>query len=213
MRHFDSENWVDFASQVAPPGQRDAMQLHLETGCQKCSRGLQFWRRVREMAAREAYYQPPESAVRSVKGYYALHKPQAAQPRSAWHVRLILDSLQQPLLQGARSTAESPRQLLYKVGPFLIDVRFEPQGSSDRVSMVGQIIASDRSAIGIQDISVELVNWGGSRARTATNQFGEFHLEAEGSRDLKLSLGIGDGVEILIPVSAAQSPRLPQSSG
>jgi hypothetical protein len=202
MRHFGEEDWADFARQVVPPERRAEMQRHLNQGCAKCSKSVRLWQRVQETAGREAFYQPPASTVRYVKGSYALHRPKAAKSRAKRFARLIRDSFREPLLTGTRTIGASPRQLLYKLGQILVDVRMELQAGSDRLSLVGQVYQSGQPQTAMQDISVLAVSPEGELARTRTNRFGEFHLELDsrGSTSFVLSVVAGEAKEILIPI-------------
>lgn len=199
MKHLGLEDWADFANQVATPEDRQAMERHLESGCTSCTEALRVWQRVRVMAAAEASYEPPANAVRFVKGHYVLDRPQTARPRRSLVARLVLDSLQQPALAGARAAGSSPRLLLYKAGDFLIDLRLEKLTDSGRFSVVGQVLNTSESQNRVHNVPVILVNQEGLSSSATTNQFGEFYLELDGTEDFYLFAGIGNGIEIALP--------------
>ncbi len=136
------EDWVDFVRDVLAPEQKMVMQHHLDTGCARCSKNLQLWRQVRTLAAHETTYHPPEEVVRFVKGSFALNRPLATRSRRTRLAQLVLDSFRQPALAGARATGQSPRQLLYRTGTLLIDLRME-RLSGSRLSLVGQVLDSN----------------------------------------------------------------------
>ncbi len=71
MRHFTKEKWIDFVNQVVAANDNALMAKHLEQGCKRCAETVSVWRRVRESAAAEANYQPPDSAVRLAKATFA----------------------------------------------------------------------------------------------------------------------------------------------
>jgi hypothetical protein len=198
MKHSAMEDWVDFVRDVLAPEQKIAMQHHLDTGCARCSKNLQLWQQVHTLAAREIAYHPPENAVRSVKGSFALDKPPATRSRRTRLAQLVLDSFRQPALAGARATGQSPRQLLYKTGALLIDLRME-RLSGSRLSLVGQVLDSNHAMKGVEGLPVKLSNPLGSVSLTATNEFGEFHLEIDGGSGLRLSVGANKAIEIHIP--------------
>jgi hypothetical protein len=177
------------------------MQQHLDAGCKACWKALELWRHTLEIADREAAYQPPESAVRSVKGAFALYKPAEAGSRVREIAQLILDTFQQPALAGVRSTSSATRQLLYKAGPFHIDVRLERLPGSSRLSLVGQVMDATDSRKGLHELPVILRSGEQKKARTKTNQFGEFQLEFDPAEELHLSFELSREMEVVIPLS------------
>jgi hypothetical protein len=207
MRHFGLEQWADFARQVAPAGSAEEMRRHLDEGCVKCARVAELWRRLQDVAKREAAYEPPASAVRFVKGYYALHKPAPARPHPRLLARLVTDVFRQPLLAGVRGSSGSPRQLLYRAGRIMIDMRVEPQPGSETLSLVGQVMNSGAPGQGIQDVPVLLLSGREPKAGAITNRFGEFHLEFPAQKSLRLSISMADGKEIIIPLEPVRGGR------
>lgn len=195
MPHFSLEEWADFARNVVKGDQKAAMQTHLESGCKPCAKVLGTWTRVREAATREKAYQPPESAVRTVKGLGAIHIP--AQTSFA---RLLFDSFSNPIAAGVRSTATVARQLLYGIGAYRIDLRLEPQMDSDKVSLVGQILNSADPAKHAAAVPVVLLKGRKVLAESHTNGFGEFHLQCDLDGRLQLRLTLPHGSEVRIPL-------------
>lgn len=195
MAHFSLEEWADFARDVVKGDQKAAMQTHLESGCKPCAKVLGTWTRVRQAVTREKAYQPPESAVRTVKGMGAIHIP--AKTSLA---RLLFDSSSNPIAAGVRSAATVARQLLYGVGAYRIDLRMEPQMDSDKVSLVGQILNSADPAKHAAAVPVVLLKGRKVLAQSRTNGFGEFHLQCDLEGSLQLRLTLPHGSEIRIPL-------------
>ena len=54
MKHFSTEEWVDFVKQVLTTSQQEAMQKHLGTGCKRCKDTVSLWQKVSKTAAAEA---------------------------------------------------------------------------------------------------------------------------------------------------------------
>ena len=196
MRHFSLEQWADFARDVVGEDRKTAMQEHLESGCKPCANIHKEWLRVREVAERESAYQPPESAVRTVKGMGAIH----ARPAKSGIGQLLFDSLRSPVAAGVRSASTIARQLLYGVGPYRIDVRMEPQMDSDKVSLVGQVLNSAEPAKHVGDVPVALLKGRKVVGESQTNAFGEFHLECDLEGRLELRFILPQGMEVRIPL-------------
>jgi len=201
VSHFAEQDWIEFTRNKITPEREEIMQQHLDTGCETCWKDLELWRHTLEIADREAAYQPPEGAVRSVKGAFAHCKPAGARSRMREIAQLILDTFQQPVLAGVRSTSSATRQLLYKAGPFHIDVRLERLPGSSRLSLVGQVMDATESRKGLHELPVVLRCGEQKKAQTKTNQFGEFHLEFDPAEELHLSFELSREMEVIIPLS------------
>jgi len=195
MHHFSLEQWADYVRNALGYKDKAAMQAHLETGCKRCSTALNTWTRVLDAAARERAYEPPESAVRTVKALGAIH----VRPRRVPVARLLFDSLLSPAFAGVRSAGAAPRQMLYGVGDYRIDMRIEP--SADALALTGQVLISADPARPVRDVTVKLTKGRETLAISRTNEFGEFDLECKVSGDLHLELSIPKGafLDILVP--------------
>ena len=71
MKHFTTEEWIDFVNQVVSPGALDEMENHLKQGCKRCQQAVSVWQRVQKSAAAEKNYQPPAETLRIVKSAFA----------------------------------------------------------------------------------------------------------------------------------------------
>ncbi|MFY9532358.1 MAG: hypothetical protein WBC04_12425 [Candidatus Acidiferrales bacterium] len=200
MKHFKSQDWVDFARSSVSEEQRNAMQGHLDDGCEKCAKEFQVWKGFAEFAGREAAYEPPEGIVRIVKAALPSERPQESGSRITEVAQIVFDSLRQPQLAGVRSTHAAPRQLLYRAGAILIDMRLEAQSGSDKVSLIGQVLDSRESGKGLGEVLVHLLSGRNELALTRTNPLGEFRLECGSGRDLQISLEVSKRKDVFIPL-------------
>jgi hypothetical protein len=187
MKHFSSEELVDFVNQVITGDRRQAMQKHLASGCKRCTETVSAWQKISKTAAAEAIYQPPADAVRMAKAAFAAGTA-SAQRKSQGLIELLFDSFLQPAVAGARSVVIGTRQMLYRADPYQIDIQIEPKPGSNRLVITGQLLdLSHPSAMG-RDIQVALSNHRGNTVLAPTNQFGEFCGEIENSGDLELCI-------------------------
>ncbi len=201
MKHYSSEQWSDFVRNVLRDEDKAVMQAHLESGCKRCSAEVDAWIRVRDAAARERSYQPPDGAVRAAKGLVAVY----AKPRRTMLAELLFDSFRTPALAGVRSAAPGQRQMLYGIGEYRIDIRVEQKAEGDVVSLVGQILISEEPARAAGQVFVSLVRDRKVLATTQTNEFGEFALQCNMSSGLKLHLAPPDGPHLDIPLFETSS--------
>jgi CheY-like chemotaxis protein len=121
--------------------------------------------------------------------------------RSMGIPRIIFDSFWSPMPAGVRSSSPGARQLAYQHKSTVIDLSIEfPKGSeSDRTSLAGQVL--DTEGKGKNDgLSVLLVSGVATLVRTATNHFGEFHVEFESGEDVSLEIRLGERSWVLIPL-------------
>jgi len=194
MKHFTTEEWVDFVNQVNSPKQQEAMKKHLGTGCKRCMGTAALWQKVQNTAAVEASYQPPAGDVRIAKAAFATAVGRATQLQEKGSLAQVLfDSFLQPMLAGARSSGQGTRQMLYRADPYQIDIQIEAKPEGNRLMVTGQLLdVSSPGTVG-RDVKITLSNHRGNVVHTVTNQFGEFRGEVENTGDLELSFpGQGD---------------------
>jgi len=205
-KHFSNEELADFVRHTLPVDRRNAMELHLGEGCRKCKNSLEMWQAVLACAGAERSYDPPDSAVRTVKGLFALYKPVKRLPRALEAARLVFDSFRQPLPAGVRAGSRPPRQVLYKSGRYWVDMRLEKAPTSDRLTLVGQILDASSPNKGLNDVPVFFLSGSRELARTATNRFGEFHLEVSAGRCPRVCVGVTKGKAVVVPLPQVKKP-------
>jgi len=208
MKHFTTEEWIDFVNQVASTNQQAAMQKHLVSGCKKCQETVSLWQKVRETAAVEATYQPPLESVRIAKAAFATSGLAGKQSKSKSLTELLFDSFLQPALAGARSSSMGMRQMLYRADPYQVDIQIEAKPEGDHLLVTGQLLNVSRPEVVSGEVRVTLSNRRGNVVHILTNQFGEFRGEIENSGDLELSLPRAGEEPIVISLRNALD-RLP----
>jgi hypothetical protein len=116
MKHFTDEVWLDFARRLLPSPKMELLRKHLDEGCEACNKLSEIWRAVARIAAREANYEPDESAVRAAKAAYGGTRRTQVVPRYAKMARLLFDSFLDPaaVATGVRSASSTARQLLHR---------------------------------------------------------------------------------------------------
>jgi hypothetical protein len=209
--HFAQEDWADLARGVKE-GKSNAMGNHLAAGCDKCRKSLELWARVADLGGKESSYEPPENVVRSVKGYFAIHKP-AKVPAGTKIARLFFDSLISPMPVGVRAmaarTGPAARHFLYGEGACFVDLRIESQAGSNRVFVVGQVLHSAEQVDSpFRGIPVTLNSGKKALAETVTNDFGEFDLEYEARKEVVLLVKVPEQDTIGVPLPDPENSLL-----
>ena len=187
MKHFTTEEWIDFVNQLATSGKKLEMQQHLDSGCKRCQETIDLWQKVRKTGAAERNYQPPADIVCAAKAAFATAGWAAKPERAPGLIELLFDSFLQPALAGARSAGTGMRQMLYRAGPYQVDVQIEAKPEGNRLVVTGQVLNVSRTDFVVSALQVTLSNRRGSTVHAVTNQFGEFRGEIDSSGDLELS--------------------------
>lgn len=207
MKHFTSEEWLDFARGTVSSQAKASMQHHLNLGCKTCLATSRVWQRIADVAKREAAYSPPEGSVRIAKAAFASQPVRDNGLRLPQRVaKLIFDSFRQPQLAGVRSAEVAPRQLLYSYGPLMLDMRVDPQSIEDRISVTGQVLDSSKPETTLPGVSVRVVGASGILSHTTTNQFGEFHIEVEKKPKLHLQVDLEERIRLAVPMGWLLDP-------
>lgn len=193
MKHFKTEEWIDFVNQVASPRKQGEMRKHLESGCKRCAGALALWQRVKRSSSAEVNYQPPAKTVRVVKATYAATNLVGRPKAGLGSVELLFDTFRHPLIAGARASGLGTRQMLYRSDPYQIDLQIEARPDGRRLAVTGQLLdVSGPGTVG-RDVAVQVSNRRGTAVQLVTNEFGEFRGEVENTGDLELSIvGRGD---------------------
>jgi hypothetical protein len=201
MAHYSSQNWIDYVRNLVSPQDAAAMTNHLKSGCESCAKEKASWSKLAAFAKTEAQFEPPEHVVNMAKALV-----QAPKREKALRIReiaeLVFDSFLTPQLAGVRSAAGvGTRQLLYRAGEVMIDVRFEANDESEKFAVTGQVFRDQGSKVGITRVPISLISGKNELARTSTNQFGEFYLEHESAdKNLQVSLEVNSEKDVFIPL-------------
>lgn len=119
-------------------------------------------------------------------------------------LEILFDSSAQPLPAGVRSSFVGDRQVLYRVGSVYVDMEFDRQDNSQRWRVVGQMLDSARPGRPLTGVPVCLIERGRNIARTLSNDNGEFRLEFDATRELKLELSIDRRHPVHLPIRVSQ---------
>jgi hypothetical protein len=203
MEHFATEKWIDFVNQAVDTNEKQLMERHLQQGCKRCRKTVSLWQKVRQSAASEANYQPPEHAVRLARAAFAEAGLAGQRKGAGSRIKLLFDSFLQPAFEGARSAGASTRQMLYRADPFQIDIQVEAAAGRNRIVVTGQLLNLSNPGILDQGTKIALSNMRGRVVSAITNQFGEFSGEIENSGDLQMTFASPSSPPIVISLRDA----------
>jgi phage FluMu protein Com len=197
MKHFTTEEWIDFANESLAQSRRQQMEMHLEEGCPRCKKVASLWQKVRQTAKSAADRQPPEDAVRIAKARFTSTHEYGKRTKVPGFVEVLFDSFLQPLAAGARSSESGTRQMLYRAEPYQVDLHIEAKPGANKIVVTGQLLDLRNPDLPGRDVPVSISNLRGHVVQTVTNEFGEFREEIQSSSDLELKL-LGDSEKAVI---------------
>jgi len=207
MKHYAIDQWADFARGVVPEQQRTEMQGHLDGGCRKC-RGLSdFTTKLAATWTGLATNPVPESAVRLARAIFPVRVQDRPTRGNRVPIELIFDSFLVPSAVGLRATWQVGWQGLYRTGDCSIDLRIEPELSSSRAAVIGQITNHAAPEQEMGDLAVFLRSGKQIVAETLSNRFGEFQMEYAQQSKVRLCIRLRDSRSIQVPLRKFISER------
>ena len=200
MKHFDINDWADFARGTATDADRAAMETHVTAGCRRCNATLAFVKRVVSTTRADALYNPPESVVRCAKAIGTMLRPQRI-PVSRLIARLVYDSFRDPAPVGLRAEDRVSRHTTHEAGNFAVDLRLEQMKGSPVATLVGQVTNRQEPEGTLAEAPVMLMTSKDIIAHTVYNRFGEFQMDYAPSRNLRLCVDVSPGKRIELSLS------------
>jgi len=208
MKHYGISQWVDFARGLVPEAVGGEMRDHLDEGCSECRELANFCQKLHDVSSLAASHPVPDWVVRSAKAIFPVH----AQPRRkrsfAVPYQLIYDSFLLPATVGLRDAWQVGWQALYRAGDCSLDLRIEPEPSSRRAALIGQVSNHIAPQNDMEGLPVCLKSGKLVVAETRSNRFGEFQIEYEQQGRLSLCVYLENGSKrIEVPLKKIASHR------
>jgi hypothetical protein len=200
MKHYSIEQWVDYSRALVAPAERDRMQSHLADGCTGCDRLSMLTARLAGTCTSLSQVEIPEHAVRIARAIFPVRTPERPKRGNRLPIELIFDSFLAPAPAGFRATWQVGWQGLYRAGECSVDLRIEPELTSPRAAVIGQITNHVAPGVEMGNLAVCLRSGKQVVAETLSNRFGEFQLEYEQQSQLKLCIHMGDARVIQVPL-------------
>ncbi len=213
MNHFEISQWADFVRGEATSTEREAMKAHLYTSCKKCSKMEETLRWFGAAASAENRYQVPPHIVQSVRAMYLLQRPERVNIFQRIVGRLVFDSFSEPQPAGLRSRQQMARQVLYQAANYSLDLRLEHQRGGSGVTLVGQLADTRQPEKPLGNLPVFLLCGRDLVAHAFSNDFGEFQLEYQPRRRLRLYIQAHQGAQNRIEVSLSRISGRGDSEG
>jgi|SRR3989441_12300561 len=202
MKHFELAEWTDFVRGLIEKSARLPLEHHLASGCRKCRHTADLLRKLVIAAHSDSQVQVPDYALRCARAIFLLQQPEKVQILPRIPARLLYDSFREPLPAGLRTQQRLSRQYLYQAGDYSLDVRLENERGSPRVALVGQIQNRKQPGKRLGSVPVQLLSGKQVLAQATSNSLGEFQMEYEPSKHLRLYVPVRQaGKQIEVPLS------------
>jgi hypothetical protein len=194
MKHYELTDWVDFVRGLGDARSRADMEMHRQA-CEACHEASSTLERIALAAAADRAFEPPAWVLHRARAVASQARPEQVCSLPRLLVRLVRDSLLQPLAAGVRSNARTARQSLYQAGGVYIDLRVEQLPGRRDVVLVGQLLSPGTDSVGaaVSRRQVVLTSGGEILASTASNEHGEFHLEYVPADRMRLHIPVENG--------------------
>lgn len=201
MKHFDLWQWADFVRDLASPAVQAEMAAHLSSGCTRCERNAATLKAVADVALSEAQYEPPAYAIRLAQAIYPYAPPEKSRLQKLV-ARLVHDTALAPLPAGIRNQERLSRRALYEAGGYHLDLQLELEPSRGVITLVGQLADRIQPSTSTAEVPVWLMDREGMVKTTVCNELGEFQLEYQPRRHLRLFVPLPEaGKRLEIPLS------------
>jgi hypothetical protein len=193
MKHYGIAQWVDFARGLVPEADGAAMRTHLSEGCSECREVADFYVDLSAVCQEMTASRVPEWVVRNARLIFPARVQETPKRAFRIPVELVYDSFLVPAPAGLRATWQIGWQALYRAGDCSLDLRIEPELSSSRAAVIGQISNHTLPENRMENIPVYLKSGRLVVAETRSNRFGEFQMEYEQQGRLQLCVYLEDG--------------------
>ncbi len=172
MRHYNTEQWIDWVNGAISKEAEREMKLHLTQGCKACNQAVSMWRKVRDTAKTVNAYQPSAEALRIAKSAFVTSILAASRTQTCTWAEVIFDSFLQPAVQGVRSGGSGARHMLYRADPYQIDLQIETSPDQRSLVITGQLLDLRQQGLSCSGVFVFLSNLRGQLVRATTNDVG-----------------------------------------
>jgi hypothetical protein len=203
MNHVSAEELIEYVDGHISGTSSGEMEHHLSQ-CGECAELKQEIQGLVLQLQAEASYEPPADLVQwGIRLFQPLSQPSTGDKLRKMVATLVFDTFDQPMLAGVRRAGTAARQLLFRAGDVDVDVKIESVESNERITLVGQVLAT--GAKFLENTPVKLESHGMTRFRTMTNPVGEFSFDEVPKETYHLSVDLPEGQITLFCVHRGNS--------
>lgn len=205
MRHITVEKLMEYMDGQLTEGITASIETHIAS-CPECQEARKELQQFMNKLETDSLFEPPVDLVQwSVNLFQPILQPQETLGGKVRKIvaSLVFDTFDE-VLSGVRGVgAAPPRQLLFRAGDIDVDVKIESVETSDRISLVGQVLSNSEKFF--DNTPVKLESHGMVRFKTMTNFVGEFVFDEVPKDTYHLSVDLPEGQITLFCVHRGNS--------
>lgn len=196
------ERLIDYLDGRLSQKEAEAVEAHLGSGCERCLADRNWYEEFKAVAQSDDMVEPPAWLLKRALRLFVERKEGALDKLGRLIASLAFDSFARPIAEGARSAGAPSRQLLYRSGPYSIDVQLTASAPG-RANLMGQVLCQEGSTA---ELPVRLMRGEKVLRSATTNSLGEFALKeiSQGSYDLIVETAQGTIVLRELPVKLSR---------
>ena len=203
MDHISVEGLIDYVDGQIPDATKNQIAQHL-ANCADCAELKQELQSLVLQLQADLANEPPAELIQwGNRLFQPLAQPSTGSKLRKLVAALVFDTFDQPLLAGVRHAGTAARQLLYRAGDVDVDVKIESMESNERITLVGQVLATSTKFL--ENAPVKLESHGLTRFKTTTNLVGEFSFDEVPKDTYHLSVDLPEGQITLFCVHRGNS--------
>jgi hypothetical protein len=196
-KHYEIEEWMEFARGTVSGEARIRMKNHLAEGCADCRQTAEFFKKLAIVCRDMIPDDVPDAVLERARAIRPLSVPRPVEQPIRIPVELIYDSSLATPAVGLRASEETGWRVLYRAGDCSLDLHVEPESRSSRIAIVGQILAENSPETKISHIPVALKSGKTTLVETLSNEFGEFQMECEKRKNMQLCVYLEPDVRFI----------------
>ena len=206
-RHYEHDEWADYARGVVAGSIRIDMSRHLSE-CESCERTAVTFG---QLATMQEPPEPSEGAVQRAIGVFRHPHPAAAKQSepATLRPRMLYDTFLVAAPAGTRRAGRESRRQLFEAGEYFLDLdcALQPGAAAPpQLVLVGQLVDREDPSRPLPEFLVRLEGRDGPMAQTESNALGEFELVGEARRASRLAIPLGE-VEIELDLPKLEQPE------
>jgi hypothetical protein len=192
MKKYHFEQWTDFVRGLTPPDRTREMSEALASGDRAQQRLFELASGVANASRWLKGADVPRDVVQRANALFAPLETESLFRLPAIPVRLVFDSLLQPVAQGLRTQGELCRETIHEAEGYQLSVRLENEPGTDFVAVVGQLLPNETESRNVAHRPVFVFSKEKLVARTISSGSGEFQMAFPGRSPLRLVLTLDD---------------------
>lgn len=192
MKKYSFEMWVDYVRGLTPPELTQELSAALASGDRANQRLFELAGGVAQASPWLKAPDVPRDVVQRAVALFVPLETESLFRLPLIPLRLVFDSLMQPLAHGVRAQGGRSRETIHEAAGCQLSVRLERESGTDFVAVVGQLLANETEPQSVAHRPVFVFSKDKMIARTISSGSGEFQMAFPERSPLRLVLTLDD---------------------